>query len=387
MIERICLLANYNLYESKRHFAQGLIAAFEKKGIETKVIDVQENLLNAQGIASLVAFDPQFTCSFNTFMPTRDNQYLWDIIKIPHLYIHLDPALYASHLTQSPYIAISCVDRFDCAALEGGDFRRTFFLPHAVENGISYAEGKERTFDCVFLGSCYDYESLKTIWKGDLTAEQVTVLDEAVEIVLSDNKTPIADALVAAWEHASLDPRKVDFITLYKYIDYYSRGKDRVDLLRSFKDTKVHVFGEVAPDIPSCKKGWNHYLGNQKNIIIHPPVNFTEGIEIIKNSKVVLNSMPFFKNGSHERILYALGCGALPVTSDNLWVQEQFSVGNEVIAYQNRSLEGVEGQVKAILKDEPRRLSGVTAGKKKVLKNHTWDNRADTILNFLKELG
>lgn len=386
MIDRICLLVNYNLYESKRHFVQGLIQALNRREIETKVIDVQETPLDSRGIASIQAFDPQLTCSFNTFLPTRENLYLWDIIQVPHLYIHVDPALYASHLTRSPYIIISCVDRKDTAALRSESFPRAFFLPHAIERGIAYEENKERPLDVVFLGSCYDYETLSEMWKKDFTPEQIAFLKDAVERVLADNSTSIADALVQAWSAAKLDSRTIDFITMYKYIDYYSRGKDRVDLIRSIKNTKVHVFGDVAPDIPACKKGWSHYLKDQSNVVIHPAVNFSESLEILKQAKVCLNSNPFFKEGSHERILYAYACGALPLTSDNLWVREEFIDGTDIILYQHDALDKVEVKLQPFLENENKRRAAVNLGKDKVLKKHTWDNRVEEIIATLKDV-
>lgn len=386
MIDRICLLVNYNLYESKRHFAQGLIQALNRREIETKIIDVQETPLDSKGIAEVQAFDPQLTLSFNTFLPSRENLYLWDILQIPHLYIHVDPALYAAHLTKSNFIIISCVDRKDVAALKSDQFPRTFFLPHAIERGIAYEENKERPFDVVFLGSCYDYETLRTIWKGDLPNEQIAFIEDAVERVLGDNHTSLADALVQAWSQTKLDPRTVDFPTLYKYIDYYSRGKDRVDLIRSLKHAKVHVFGDVAPDIPSCKKGWTHYLKDQPNVVIHPTVAFNESIEILKQAKICLNSSPFFKDGSHERILYALACGALPCTTDNLWVREQFVDGKDILLYQHHDLTQIEPQIASFLNNEQKRRDAVNLGKDKVLKKHTWDNRVEEIIATLTDV-
>lgn len=386
MIDRLCLLVNYNLYESKRHFAQGFIQALNRREIETKVIDVQETPLDSRGIAEIQAFDPQLTCSFNTFLPSRENLYLWDILKIPHLYIHVDPALYASHLTKSNFIIISCVDRKDTAALRSDTFPRAFFLPHAIERGITYDENKERPLDVVFLGSCYDYETLRDIWKGDFTPEQIAFLDDAIERVLADNHTSIADALVQAWSNTKLDSRTVDFITLYKYIDYYSRGKDRVDLIRSIKNVKVHVFGDVAPDIPACKKGWTHYLKNQSNVVIHPGVKFEDSLDILKQAKICLNSNPFFKDGSHERILYANACGALPLTTDNLWVREQFTDDTDILLYQHNALDQVESKIKPFLKDENKRRTAVNSGKEKVLKKHTWDNRVEEIIATLTDV-
>ncbi len=386
MIKRICLITNYNLYNSKRYFAEKLSEALRRKGIETKLIDAEESALDREMGDDIVAFNPDLTCSLNTFQPTVEGQYLWDILQIPHLYIHLDPALYASPMTRSPYLMIACVDHFDVEALRASAFPNVIFLPHAIERELTYQEKEARPYDVVFLGSCSDYESLQALWKTDFSKELQTVLEEASEMVLSDNHTSLAQALVNAWSKQKLDPIGVDFLTLFKYIDFYTRGRDRVELIRSITDVPVHVFGDVATDIASCQKGWDYYLGSQPNVVLHPPVPFPMINEVLKKSKICLNSMPFFKKGTHERLFYALGCGALPATTDNLWVRENFVDGEELLLYRNQDFSSLQSRIKNYLSDETKRRQAVAAGRKKVLQNHTWDIRVDQLLKELPSM-
>jgi len=377
-MERVCLLVNYNLYESKRHFAEKLSEALLRKGIETKIIDLKEQSFEAETALEIQRFQPDFTCSFNSFAMSQNNLFPWDIIKIPHLSILVDPAIYSINFTNSPFSIISCVDRFDCDELCSYKFERVFFLPHAVESDIQERE-QAKSYDVVFLGSCYDYESLREFWKKEYPSQICRALDEAIEIVLSEHNISLTQALITAWNHAQLPFQGIDFQKLFYYLDNYTRGKDRVELIRSVKDAQVHVFGELMPE-PLFKKGWSHYLGKQKNVQLHNSVDFPKAIDILQKSKICLNSMPFFKNGSHERIFYSLAAGALPITTNSMYISEQFKEGKELLFYASSKWHEVNDQVNAVLSDEKKREEIAKAGRKKVLKEHTWDTRADQLL-------
>jgi spore maturation protein CgeB len=383
MLNKVCFIVNYNLYESKRHFTRKLAEAMNRKGIETHIIDAMENTLNANAMASLRRYGPDLTCSFNSLLPASDNQFLWDILQIPHLAILVDPAIYSIHLTRSPYSILSCVDRDDCDEVRNYQFDNVFFWPHAVEKELNADEGRERPYEVVFLGSCYDYESLRASWRQRNPELINKVLDDAIDLVFGDTKITLAHALVQAWNASKADPAGIDFTSLFYYLDNYTRGKDRVELIRSIKSARVHVFGDRSTDNAVGILGWPQYLASQSNVVVHPSVPFGQALQILKQSKICLNSMPFFKNGSHERIFIGLACGSVPVTSESRYFREVFREGEELLFYSMRDRAPVDGVIQSLLKDEKRRAEIAHKGREKVMANHTWDVRVDQLLEAL----
>jgi spore maturation protein CgeB len=383
MLKRIGLLVNYNLYESKRYFTQKLSDALNRKGIETKIIDVKEKILEADIGAEIQNFHPDLTCSFNTLSQLPDKKFLWDVLKIPHLSILVDPALYSVGLRNSPYSIISSVDRFDCESLRSPQFQNIFFWPHATEATKDDVNKNSRNYDIVFLGTCYDYENLRVTWKQRLTPALSRVLDKAIEIVLSDKFIPLAQALVLSLNSEKIAPQGIDLLGLFYYLDNYTRGKDRVELIRSIKDYKVHIFGELLTEDPVCTRSWNYYLGSQANIVLHPSVPFAESLKILKQSRISLNSMPFFKNGSHERVFNSLACGALPVTTETLYFKEIFNNDQDIIFYQPGHWDKINESIHHFLENEDKRREGVNQGRNKILQGHTWDHRVDQLLQEL----
>jgi len=379
MFKKICLFTNYNQYESKRHFTKKFVEALNRQNIETKVIDANEKVIDVESVKSLHEFAPDFTCSFNSMNPLRGGKFLWDFLKIPHLSFLVDPSFYATDLIESPYSIISCVDRSDCSAIRTSGFENVLFFPHAVERDLAPEKGVERDLDVVFLGSCYDYESLRMAWRARNPEALNKVLDDAIDIVFSTDRLSLAEALVEAWNISKCDPRGVDFPVLYSYLDNYTRGKDRVELIRSITNAKIHVFGELSPDNPVGILGWSQYLKAQSNVTVHPPMPYSEIFPILKRAKIVLNSMPFFRDGTHERIFNALACGGLPVTSESMYLREQFKDGQEMVFYQGSNRGAVNAKVDDFLSNEKKRQEAVMHGRDKVMKHHTWDARVEQL--------
>lgn len=277
-IKRVSILTNYNLYESKRHFSQKLAEAMNRKGIETQLIDVDEGPLKLDAIRGIQSFNPTFTCSFNTLLPLSDEKYLWDFLQKPHISFLLDPLFYAMDLTRSPYSLLTVVDKNDVQEALLPNFDRIYFWGHAVERELLEEPlQQDRPYDVVFLGSCYDYESLRTSWQQRNPEGMNRVLEDAIDLIFSDNRCSLAKALATAWEHSKLDPHQADFVSLFYYLDMYTRGRDRVELIRAIKDVPVHVFGELSKDTPVGFLGWEPYLEANKNVTVHPPFPLKRG--------------------------------------------------------------------------------------------------------------
>src|SRR5262245_59921338 len=164
MLNKVCLFVNYNLYESKRYFTRKFAEALNRKGIETRIIDVQETSLSADTITSIRRYKPDLTCSFNALLPISESKFIWDYLETPHWSILVVPSIYSIQLTLIHYTILSCVDTSDLEAIQAHQFKNAFFWPHAVEEELS-AGDQARIYDVIFLGSCYDYESLRASWR------------------------------------------------------------------------------------------------------------------------------------------------------------------------------------------------------------------------------
>lgn len=382
---KICLLSCHNQYSSKRYFTQKFAEALQRKNVEVHVLSWPHGPLPEELIAKIQALKPHLTASFHQ-LPPQAGKYFWDRLQLPHWTILLDPVFYDLELMQSPLSFISCVDQGDCQLLSSYHFDRQFFFPHAVEHElIAPPDAKERPIDVIFLGTCYDPDNLYAYWKKNYSAQIVNVLDDAVSRVLTEQNTTFVQALLQALIEEGIDLKEIEFDRLAYYVDCYSRGIDRVNLIRSIKDATIHVYGDTCWREEQPIADWSFYLAKQANVTIHPPVNFAEGLDLLKNSKICLNSMPFFKRGTHERIFGAVACGALPLTTQNPYLLGEF--GSSLLFYEPLGLEQTNQTINSFLAHDNQREANLAQAQATLVKKHTWDCRADLFLQNFSWLG
>lgn len=382
MIKKVVILVNTNLYETKRHYAQGFCSALKRRGIDCHIIDMKGAALDTPDIESIKKLAPDFTCSFNTVSSLSSGRFLWDYIKIPHWTINLDPVVYVLNLRQSPFSIISTVDQLDCNMVKDTGFKNIFFWPHATEGDIDPGK-RDRPLDVVMIGSCYDHEGLRELWPQRFSKELCKAMDEAVEIVLSDNCTPFMKAIQTSMEANQIDMEKVDLPSVIFNVDYYLRGKDRFESIKAIKNARVHLIGGIHTETFFGEKGWKRYLKNMPNVTVQSPIPFNESLKALQYFKLSLNCVPSFKYGSHVRVFSSFASGCLPVTNDNLYWREHFEDGEDIILYSHGQWGDINDRIDAILADDEKRSEMVEKGRKKVLAEHTWDARIETALKEL----
>lgn len=372
---KLCLLSCNNQYASKRHFTQKFAEACQRNGIDTHILSWTNGPLPEELIGKITELAPDLTASFHQLPEQSDGRYFWDRLQLYHWTILLDPVFYDLELMRSPFSIISCVDRNDCELLNTYHFDNTFFFPHAVEKELLLPPTQDRPIDVLMLGTCYDPHNLALHWKKNYQKKIVTTLHDAAEIVLSDTKTTFVRALLQSLTANNINIKEIEFDRLANYVDSYSRGIDRLNLIQSIKDAHIHVYGDKCWREEQPINGWEYYLSSQSNVTIHPAVNFNEALQLMQKSKICLNSMPFFKNGTHERIFTSLACGSTPLSSDNPYLREIFTDNESILFYQSNNLNTVNDIINNTLQNNEKRCSITSIGQDIVQKNHTWDSR------------
>lgn len=351
---KIDILVAKNPYSSTSYFAKSLDEALKRKGVLTRRFWIDEGFFYDL-FPSIADNPPDLTCSFSDIRLGMTP--LGDLLQLPHLSLLLDPAIYFLHHCKSPFSWISCVDEEDVAFLHALHFPKAFFLPHCADIKDFTPVEKERIYEGVFFGSCTDYEKIEGEWVERYPKKTQILLQEASRAVLSIKTLTILKAL------SNLDVQEEDLPLFHHEVDRWTRSYARIDQL---KNKEIHIWGK-GPWKKFCPKA-----------ICHPSVTFKETLKIMKESKFVFNSSPRFKFGSHERILTALMCGACPVTAQNGFT-EKFFQKDELLTYPLGDDD--------FLMDENLWSQIALKGQKRVLEEHTWDCRVDTLLNTMLFFG
>lgn len=384
-LEKIAILGHYNLYESKLHFGLKFGEALERQGVQVLYQDTTQEEDASHSFKELINFKPDLTLSFNSTLPDSKKRYFWEYMRVPHLFILVDPSVYYWEVTKSTYSLFSCVDEFDVEWLRKKKVARSFFLPHAIERELSHPPETERPYDVVFIGSCYDAEMIEETAQRLFTPPLYAIYERSVKRTIEED-IPFEFIVEEELLKAGIELPEAGVCSLCSFVDFYIRGKERLDLLKAIDEVEIHVFGQVGWQHNFKSRQWQELLKDKKNIIFHPPIPYEESLEILKKAKLSLNSMPFFKKGTHERIFASLAAGSVPITSRNLWVDAHFKKGEELILFDGRNIGEIGEKVRDLLANPQKRHEIAYQGQKKTLTYHTWDQRAHILLSQPPEM-
>lgn len=370
------LLPQMSLYEVLHHFTRKLYEALVRAGHSCRLLEGDQRFLVP------LESPPDFTIGFNGGLKIEDGRLFCDLIQVPHVACLVDPPFRFFELTSSPFVVITCDDSYCCEDLRSMKFRNAFFMPHAVERELAPEPDVERIYDLAMLATFVDCEKRKAEWSKKFPSEICRGMEKAAGLALADEKTSflltlkqaLGSHLYTAAGQYKMDLNNIKLI--FSEVELYIKGRDKLDLLNAITDHEVHVFGNSIDETT-----WQHYCKDRPNIIVHPGVSFTEALEVMKRTKILLNSCIKNKQGAHERIFSGAACGAVVVTNENEYLKKQFVDGQELILYHRSAFHDVNDRIHKLLADESQRQAIADRGRQKVMSHHTWDHRVAELIH------
>ena len=174
------------------------------------------------------------------------------------------------------------------------------------------------------------------------------------------------------------------------YVDLSVRFHYRQLVIRMLADSgiKLNTYGS----------GYNYIECNHpENIIMHGGVNSQKCLDMISQSKISLNVMPWFKNGIHDRIFNSCLNGAVSLSDSSIYIDELFTDRQNIILYDLNMLRDYElsgydlnitkpltDYIKELLADD-NKLQAIADNAYSLCHNrHDWKNRASIIEALLR---
>ena len=385
---RIDVLAIPSRFDALSHFSEMLQKAIKRSGIDSTLHSIEQpfnRLLN-----HLRKNPPDAVVSFNTAFNITAKGLLQKGVSIPQISLFVDwptyfPQLFQPKVMDDPNFIAGFVDRDCCDFMREVGMERTFFFPHAIEQESVSCNLplNKRDWDLVYPGSFINPYTDLSFWKNSLSPKLFQFLEATVERSLRSKTVPLVAMLQNGLEKeepfiAELEDKQIAFSSLASSVMTVTRGLDRINLLNAVDGT-IHVFGEA--------RLWLPLLQDKSKFIFHPPIPFKAISTIFQQSKFVLNCMPMFKHGLHERILYAIANGASIITQENGILPSLFKDGEGIYYYDPSNYKGVNDQIKKALSNEPLRLQHAIHARTYIRENHTWDHRVQLLLSILKGMS
>ena len=300
---------------------------------------------------------------------------LWDQLGIPSINYILDhPLYYDSSLSQAPKLGtLLCVDENHVEYVKRfyPNINKCHFLPLAGDNELDGFSRKweNREVDVLYVGSYKGSMSLSKLEEGG---------EEILQKILQNRDSTTEEIIerhLKELDKSICDRQILQEIVKHKRVDLHVMTFIRVEVIKTLIEAgiDVTVYGE----------GWEQVeYFNNPHFIYKGAASQRECLEHMKNSKIVLNVMPWFKKGTHDRVINAMLAGAVALTDGSCYMDEVFEQGKDYVVYDINHLEKVPEIVRNILfgnNEEMRKRAY-----EKAIKKHRWIQRIEELERMLE---
>lgn len=384
-MKRIMMIKGKSQYDALRIFTDKLAEAFGKKGIEPVILDLSASADEIRDVlVSCVTGHIDAVFSFNCVgsdLKLERNihapQYAW-LVDHPMRHSHrietaVDAGLKVIVVDDDhrQYVDKYIESVSDVRMIAHGGVKSEAELPYG-----------ERSIDVLFTGSYYKPEdTLKEIEQGgtELSEPLKRIIYGVIELMQQRPWLCEEEAFRVYLSGAGLNAmagRIPVFMKNFTVIDDYIRRYRRHEVIRTLAEDgiKVHVYGV----------GWENFSCKAKeNLIIGPPAGYLESLDRMADSKIVLNIMPEFKRGTHERVVCAMLNGAVALTDPSSYYKTEFTDRDDIVFYDMGNLKKLPAIVRELLKNEKAAERIALNGQQKALAHHQWSNRADELIEMM----
>lgn len=381
-------------------FTDELIQAFEKMGYATMCLDaahMEDSLKELSvmlGVSCLkkgdqVDLSELAACiTFNNmgYNLCEDKGFnLWAYYHIPYYDIQMDhPFHYADKIRHLPDTTrLYCIDRahVDYVKRFFKNIRWVDFLPHGGtaidEQDLPILPLSERPVDVLYAGSLSkyriellipDFDQFRGFDAGELCNQ---VLQELVRHPFRTTEE-VLEEYFGGLELPMTEEKLERYISQFRFLDAYAVSFFREQAVRLLVENgvKVAVYGEGWERTDWC---------THPNLILCGKVLAPEVLPLMYHSKIVLNTMTWFKDGSHDRVFNGMLSGAVVVSDSSRYMKEQFENHREIEMFELEEIGELPAIVEDLLNDLPRAQKIADAGRKKAMRYHTWEQRASEI--------
>lgn len=377
--------------ETLEYFSLQMMQAFQTFGCRVMVWDMKTPA--ASRTAFLDFYRPQETVflTFNFIGMSGESQFMWDEesiwsrCQVPCLCIMVDhPMYYYEQLRGgTEQWRLICIDR------DHVNFVREFypqytsvqFLPLAGTNPDSAAFEKLlptalRPIDVLFAGN---YVALKdlAVHTEHLEEEYRTFYFSVISDLIAHPKQPMEAAILRSLRREIPDISAEDTIAcMYHmvFVDLYVRSYFRQKIICALAEAgiAVHVIGKDW-EKAECKKPENLIMLGQRDSLFC--------LQSMRQSKISVNVMPWFKDGAHDRIFNAMLQGSAVVTDSSRYLDTFLQDGINCRLFSLERMQDIPEIVSDLLADPKQTEEIARTGYRTAECGHTWADNAAVLYN------
>lgn len=384
---RAVLLKGSSQYEGTRTFIDHAAAALQRRGYRAEIVDLAGLETPILPILEAAGAGPTaMVFSINMLGEARDGlgRTVGQMFGAPHVVWHVDYVLsQEQRLLGTPAdTALLMVDPTQVEAVSAifgpERFANTGFCPHAAVGEAAPVDPDPQAWaagrDIPILW-CGTLQKLKAPPWADADPRTRKVFDDAYDLALSVEWIAPHEALdqVLASRGVDLaDPAHIGARCAARHLDIQVRCTRRFDFVKALAKTglPIHI----------CGLGWDADLYRFKRAAYEGAVPMSRMAELMRASRIVLNTNGNFGAGSHERPLSTLLAGAAAFSDFSRFYGQAFAEDREIALFRWMDLKGGLARLADLAGDPAKAHALAQAGQARVLAEHTWDSRIETVL-------
>ena len=369
-------------YGTLNFFASQVEETLKKYGVETEQIERMNSSIVQKHFDAFIGFNSPLTT-----LRMDDGTYIMDFFQCPFFNILVDPPYYHNIALNYHMKNLYCIfldeehveycKRYysPCKSVEMG------YLIGPIGNEIPY---EERKIDVLFTGGLYNFEEIKEEFLSETDSKVASDLFHyLIECGMNYPEYSTVE-LVKLWlEEHNCEINAHDLNMLMELVgrkaEYYLRGYYREKVVTALLESglKLHVAGGGWERLPVKEE-------YKENLIQMGSLDMQQTGDITANSKILLNVMPWFKNGIHDRIPTAMHNGAVCVTDSSTYIDSKFQDMENIVLYNLKEIDELPSKVKWLLDNSIEAKKIAEAGQQKAAFEYTWDRFVmDRILKWL----
>lgn len=407
---KIVIYKGASQYQALRVFADELARNLLKMGVQVLVLDFEKKG-EAQKLLGLIGNSYDMILSMNGLnadLRVSSGEYLHNLVDAPFYAYIVDHPLYHHERLRARLknYHVFCVDS------SYAEYVRKYY-PQIQSADIIYQGGtggrrpqgevsapfeEEALRDSVvFMGTYRDLEEVTNeISRADETVQGVVC--GMIEAMLDEPSLTLEGSLEKVLREAGITLSLKDFadtMNAAHFADKYVRTYYRKLVVKCLveKGIAVHVYGKNWEKLKSeCQ--------HPENLMVHGPVGYLEALKIYEEALIVLNIMPWSKNGIHDRLLNAMLSGAMVVSDESSYLKKHFKtfpagecaekmgtekaeeLTEELVLFSLAHIEELPGCIAALLSNRRAVEKMAENAEKKVSMEDTWEQRAKEIYHF-----
>lgn len=375
------------MLETLDYFVEQLCVGAKKACIDYYIADARNP--ESYGGKKFYEYIEQEDCVLITFnqigtmlFDDKDSN-VWEKYNIPIYDIMVDhPRNYEDALINPlKVLNVLCIDK------KHMDYIRTYypnvnqvnFLPHGgCEEEKSTQEFNEREIDVLYVGSCQqevnDFPAISILSDGGRE-----LYNKVISLMITDSSYTTEEAIDKYFVENKIHVAKDVRLKLYNTCSFYIETFVR----RYYKQLGMQELDKLGINVEIYGDNWedrNHKYG--PNIKIHNRITSKDCNLLSGEAKICLNFMPWFKDGTSERVYNAMLNKSVCVSDRSIYLEEKFEDGENIVFFDLNNPAQMAMDVKFLLENPQVAKFIATNGYNKAKNQDEWENRLTEIISI-----